>query len=347
MRHVAMLPSLLTLGNFTCGLLSVVVCASSLHFHGLARQNDRYAALLAEGMAAEPGVDADADADVRARRGFGGVGRFRPASFPDRLDPETLRRFGQAMRERSRELFVYAGLLVFIGMFFDMLDGRVARMTQSESRFGAELDSLADICTFGVAPAVMTATLWLMAHPPQASWYGQVLFFAAVYAACAALRLARYNVEIGGADKNWFRGLPSPAAAGCVASAALFCYADGYLDGFWRWCSAQAGGRMNPEEVLARAVALYALAVGFLMVTRLGFVHVMNRYYRGRKKFTTLVLIVFLLVLLMEFPWIMLFAAFNGYVAACLAANAWARRKAPPWRRAAPPRDPAAPGAEP
>jgi CDP-diacylglycerol---serine O-phosphatidyltransferase len=115
--------------------------------------------------------------------------------------------------------FEYAGIAVFVAMFFDMLDGRVARWTQTASTFGKEYDSLSDMVSFGVAPAIVTYQ-WGVARIAE---YGPlwrrigwlVCFF---YAAAAALRLARFNARAPTQDKNYFEGLPSPSAAAIVAA---------------------------------------------------------------------------------------------------------------------------------
>ena len=105
-----------------------------------------------------------------------------------------------------------AGLAVFVAMVFDMLDGRVARYAGSTSRFGVEYDSIADTVSFGVAPAVMAFNAGSL---QELGWTGAVLAF--IYTACAALRLARFNVRPA-RHPGRFEGLPSPAAAGMVAS---------------------------------------------------------------------------------------------------------------------------------
>lgn len=113
--------------------------------------------------------------------------------------------------------FDKAVIATLIAMVLDALDGRVARMTNTQSDFGAEYDSLADVISFGVAPALQMY-LWSLQYAPgkglgQLGW---ILCF--VFAACAALRLARFNVQVGGADKRFFQGLASPAAAGVLVS---------------------------------------------------------------------------------------------------------------------------------
>ena len=119
----------------------------------------------------------------------------------------------QAMNFR----FDYAAICVFVAMVLDSLDGRVARMTKTQTAFGAELDSLADMVSFGAAPALIVYE-WSLSSLPSPRI---ALAAAFIYAACAALRLARFNVQISVVDKRFFNGMPSPAAAAVVASFVL------------------------------------------------------------------------------------------------------------------------------
>ena len=108
--------------------------------------------------------------------------------------------------------FTIAAISILIAMFWDTLDGRVARLTNTQSAFGAEYDSLADLVSFGLAPALLVYQ-WTLYELGRFGWLA-----AFVYLACAALRLARFNTQVGIADKRYFQGLPSPAAAGVIAS---------------------------------------------------------------------------------------------------------------------------------
>ncbi len=108
--------------------------------------------------------------------------------------------------------FISAAVAIFIAMIFDGLDGRVARMTNTQSEFGAEYDSMADMVSFGIAPGLV-AYNWALSGMGKFGWLA-----AFVFVACAALRLARFNTQVGTADKRFFQGLASPAAAGVIAS---------------------------------------------------------------------------------------------------------------------------------
>jgi len=107
--------------------------------------------------------------------------------------------------------FKQSTVAIFIGMILDSMDGRVARLTRTQSEFGAQLDSLSDMVTFGVAPALV-AYEWSLKGMDRLGWVA-----AFIYCACAALRLARFNTNIAIVDKRFFQGLPSPAAAAIVA----------------------------------------------------------------------------------------------------------------------------------
>jgi CDP-diacylglycerol--serine O-phosphatidyltransferase len=124
-----------------------------------------------------------------------------------------------AILQAINQEFDKACVSVFIAMVLDSLDGRVARMTKTQSAFGAELDSLSDMVSFGVAPAVVMYE-WAIG----AIAYRQLGMIAAfIYCACAALRLARFNVQINVIDKRFFSGMPSPAAAALVTGFIWVC----------------------------------------------------------------------------------------------------------------------------
>lgn len=298
-RRVHIIPSLLTIGNFACGVLSVILCLNALLFSTRAQ-------LLSGDDPSSPSVTYS----------------VRSADSPP--PGPAMKRYLEADAARAQAGFIifWACMAVFFGMFFDMLDGRVARMTGCESRFGAELDSLADVVTFGVAPAVIVTTLWMRDMTMGKSWWGQVTFFGVIYAACAALRLARYNVESGSSDKNFFHGLPSPAAAGCVVTAVLA--AEGgyrFLDRIWANAAAAFNTVMDKvgfqtltaQEMKIRILAIHLVIIGLLMITRVPFVHVANRYLVGRRSFTILVAAVLLMAVFWQEPKLVAFLLFNGY----------------------------------
>lgn len=217
--------------------------------------------------------------------------------------------------------------LVVLGMVFDALDGRVARMTGGASDFGGQLDSFSDALTFGVAPAILAKVL-IEHEGPLRGWAGHPrLHFiaAAAFSLMAILRLARFNLETStdAADHQGFRGLPSPAAAGSVVSTILL-----YLSMMRPEIETEEGGAPTPlgraftvfpELHLAMptwffpALALLLPALGFLMVSRVPYEHLMSRLSR-RGSFFLLVYIVFGAFLFFAAPIPVLFLAFNGFV---------------------------------
>lgn len=120
--------------------------------------------------------------------------------------------------------FEIAAIAIFLAMLLDGLDGRVARMTNTQSAFGAEFDSLSDMVSFGIAPALIMY-MWSLVYFKQVSpFMGKLGWLAAfIYATCTALRLARFNTQIGVADKRYFQGLASPAAAAVVMGGVWVC----------------------------------------------------------------------------------------------------------------------------
>lgn len=112
--------------------------------------------------------------------------------------------------------FLWSGVLILVAGFFDGIDGKVARLTKTTSKFGVELDSLADVISFGVAPSVLFYT-WALQPYGRLGWVA-----AFIYVACGALRLARFNVQTSVIDPKQFNGLPIPAAAGMLATVVIF-----------------------------------------------------------------------------------------------------------------------------
>jgi CDP-diacylglycerol---serine O-phosphatidyltransferase len=122
-----------------------------------------------------------------------------------------------------------ACIAIFVAAVLDGLDGRVARLTNTQSEFGVQYDSLADLISFGLAPALVMYHWALSAMRMDGVAAGKAGWVVAfLYAACAALRLARFNSQVHQVDKRWFIGLASPAAAGLLASTVWFCFSLGY-----------------------------------------------------------------------------------------------------------------------
>ena len=171
--------------------------------------------------------------------------------------------------------FVYAAVATFVSMVLDGLDGRVARMTNSQSDFGAEYDSLADVVAFGVAPALVAFT-WGLQTLGKFGWIA-----AFIYVACAALRLACFNVQLEVVDSRYFVGLPSPAAAGVVAGMI--------------WASEEYG--FSGVEYAIPAALLVA-ATGILMVSNFNYYSFKDLRVKGRVPFIALFVVVLVYVLI-------------------------------------------------
>ncbi len=178
-----------------------------------------------------------------------------------------------------------AALLVYLGMVFDMLDGHMARLTKQISNFGAELDSMCDVITFGVAPPFI-----MLKFPPV--YHPRLLWVIAVlYTLCAVLRLARFNVETDEQNSHdSFSGLPSPAAAGTVASFAIA------LPGLQKLTEPHPAVGAWLTQAAYVLLPLVTLAVACLMVSRIRYPHYFNQLFRGRRNFQHLVQLTFALV---------------------------------------------------
>jgi len=145
---------------------------------------------------------------------LGAGGRFRRTGIywlPNAITTLALFAGFYAIVQAMNGRFELAAIAVFVAMVLDGMDGRVARLTRTQSPFGAEYDSLSDMVSFGAAPALVIYE-WALKGMGRMGWVA-----AFVYCACAALRLARFNTNIGVIDKRFFQGLPSPAAAGLIA----------------------------------------------------------------------------------------------------------------------------------
>lgn len=235
---------------------------------------------------------------------------------------------------------ITASQLIFLAMLFDMLDGSAARLTNQTSDFGAQLDSLCDAISFGLAPAFIFLQLSHPAHHlmdtiaaapfqfhPRLLWAIAVLFMT-----CAILRLARFNVETDEEDSHeFFSGLPSPAAAGVIASLPIGLEE---LKG-----QLSSGGSLAAAEVysgwiwslLVVLVPLITLATAILMVSRLRYAHVFNQLVRGRRSRRQILQIVFSLVLVfvvreLALPVLFCFFAFSSPVRASW--QRWQKRRA-------------------
>jgi len=187
--------------------------------------------------------------------------------------------------------FVLAGALILGAGFFDKIDGAVARLTNTTTRFGVELDSLADVISFGVAPAILMY-VWALNPYGRVGWVSAFLFVA-----CGALRLARFNVQTGTIDPKRFNGLPIPAAAVMVATTVMF---------FHRL-------ELNPSDFGVHLLML-SLALAFLMVSSVKFHAFKDLTLVKQKPFSSTVAFVLLLALIAASPYVVLFLLSAGYV---------------------------------
>jgi CDP-diacylglycerol--serine O-phosphatidyltransferase len=186
--------------------------------------------------------------------------------------------------------FEIAVITVFIAMILDGLDGRVARMTNTQSEFGAQYDSLADLVSFGVAPAAI-AYAWGLSSLGKLGW-----MIAFVYATCGALRLARFNVQHNTADKRYFQGLASPAAAALVA---------GFI---WVLVDMEMSG---PAAVYSlAAVTTFA---GLLMVSNIRYHSFKELNFTGKVPFVVAVIVMLILALVYVAPPLVIFIGFLIY----------------------------------
>jgi len=197
--------------------------------------------------------------------------------------------------------FLNAAWAIVVASVFDGLDGRIARMTKSTSRFGVEYDSLSDLIAFGVAPAVL-AYGWVLGAWGRWGWMAAFL-----YVACGAIRLARFNVQTTALKGNFFTGLPIPAAANVVATTAIFCFHVGISD----------------KQLLSILFLLCIYILGFLMVSTIKYQSFKQIDFKSRTPFNSVILAVLLIYVVASEPQLMLFLmslvyAFSGPVALVL-----------------------------
>ncbi len=249
-RAVAVLPTLFTLGNLLCGFFAIVVAS----------------------RIAKPGPE-----DLIAQ----------PAE-PIALKAAAVKEF--LVSDDPTHNLMLCGALILLAMLLDAFDGQVARLTRHISSFGAELDSLADLVSFGIAPAILLVKMC----PQFTILHGKEIWsIAALFVCCAALRLARFNVETDEDDDHTtFAGLPTPAAAAVVASFGIFSYTlrnefnyEHYAGYDW-W--------------MQRLLPMFCVLIALLMVSRVPYPHPLSQLIRGQSSFAHLVAIVFAVVAVLE-----------------------------------------------
>ncbi len=207
-----------------------------------------------------------------------------------------------------QEDYAFAAGAILVAAVLDLLDGTVARMTGSSSELGMQLDSLADMVSFGVAPA-MLAHVW--AFKPVSSRLGLFVevFPAALFVAAGAFRLARFNIQTAFLDKRYFVGLPIPAAAGTVAAFVLFMGDKLNFTAF--------GREIASREVTTATVAMMTVTLAFLMVSRIRYRSLkgieLKRVWPASALTGMSILVMLLVVALRARPQWVLFYAFLGY----------------------------------
>ncbi len=250
-RAVAVLPTLFTLGNLVCGFFAIVVLS-------------RIEKPTTANFQTTPKIELKLESPQSLKK-----------ELIDSDDP-------------THNLML-CGALILLAMLFDAVDGQVARITKGTSDFGAQLDSLCDLVSFGLAPAILLVKMC----PQFTNLHSEAIWsIAAVFACCAALRLARFNVETDSDDEHtMFAGLPTPAAAATIGSFAILSYS----------LRNEAAVVTHLNFILydwwmQRLVPMFAMVIAVLMVSRIPYPHPLTQFVRGHRTFAQLIGIVFSLM---------------------------------------------------
>lgn len=201
-----------------------------------------------------------------------------------------------------RSQFETAAWFIFLAMVFDALDGKVARATRSTTRFGAQLDSLSDLISFGLAPALLVR--WFV----RTGGYDVVpaylfMLLCIFYVVCATLRLARFNIETAFEKEahNYFTGLPTPGAAGLLAAFVILYYYFGHV---YNWF---------PSKIIAAVLPVAVLVLAILMISQFRYIHLLNRLAQMRHPFARLGETILVLLLFAYQPELVLWVVFLIY----------------------------------
>ena len=189
--------------------------------------------------------------------------------------------------------YAEAAIAIFVAMLWDGLDGRVARLTNTQSEFGEQYDSMADMVSFGVAPALLMY-FYLFEGLGKIGWIG-----AFVYVAAGSLRLARFNTQIGVEDKRYFQGLPSPAAAALIAGLV--------------WTKEMMGPSVYDEQYLVFGSWFILVSAGILMVSNIRYYSFKEINLKGRSSFKLLLLATLIMIVVLLWPSAILFIFFFVY----------------------------------
>jgi CDP-diacylglycerol--serine O-phosphatidyltransferase len=186
-----------------------------------------------------------------------------------------------------------AAIAIFIAMLWDGLDGRVARLTNTQSEFGEQYDSMADMVSFGVAPALLMY-FYLFESLGKIGWIASF-----IYVAAGALRLSRFNTQIGIEDKRYFQGLPSPAAAALIA---------GFV-----WTKEMIGVSVYDEQYLIISAWIILVSAGILMVSNVRYYSFKEINFKNRSSFKLLLIATLVLITVSLWPSAILFIFFFTY----------------------------------
>ena len=200
--------------------------------------------------------------------------------------------------------FLKAAIAIMVAAIFDALDGKIARVTHTVSRFGLEYDSLCDAISFGVAPGILVY-LWALQPFGRLGWLAALLFVA-----CGTLRLARFNTQTHIVSSDYFNGLPIPAAAFMIASTVLLMY--------------RFGGTGTTKHITI-VIMIYALS--FLMVSTIKYYSFKQAQLFKKMKFNMLVVVVLLFIVIAAEPSIALFAIVLSYVLSGPLTTLWLRNR--------------------
>jgi CDP-diacylglycerol--serine O-phosphatidyltransferase len=216
--------------------------------------------------------------------------------------------------------FAMTGYMILLAMIADMLDGRLARMSKTTSSFGGQLDSLCDIISFGVAPAFLMLKVLegkLTGLAESNAVVGSLLerfvwVSATAYISCAAIRLARFNVENEEDESSHmsFMGLPTPAAAGVIVSLVIF-----HQEALPEFSARNTQAYAICENVIIYALPVLMLAIAVLMISRIRYPHILNQYIKGKKPFAHLVRVLVFLGLIIWSRQAVLIIIFCGFAA--------------------------------
>ena len=275
LKHITVLPSLITVLNGVCGFAAIVFASKG-------------AAL---------GTGEFSYHKLATQNAINGV--WEPLQLP---------------------YFAMAGYMILLAMIADMLDGRLARISQSTSSFGGQLDSLCDIVSFGVAPAFLMLKIleyklagFAEFNPAIGNFLQRFIWLAAAaYISCAAIRLARFNVENEEDESAHmsFIGLPTPAAAGVIVSLIIF-----HQEALPELSAKNSQAYIICENAIMYALPFLALGIAALMVSRIRYPHIINQYIKGKKPFAHLIRVLLLLGLIIWSRQSVLVLIFCGFAA--------------------------------